>query len=395
VLKEMSKSIELPGDKSISHRVAMIASLADNVCSIQNYNSGADCRSTLRCLEQLETGIEGKLSIKPHPLKIPENDLDCGNSGSTIRMLTGLLAGQQIPARLTGDSSLLKRPMKRVADPLREMGAVLELTDHNYPPIHLFEGAKRAIEYTMPMSSAQVKTAIMFAGLQFEGTHVIEQVPSRDHTERLFEHLQIQPGPAVKIPSFSYNVPGDPSSAAFLVVAALLHNRELILWNVLLNAHRIGFLNVLRRAGAPISIVEERIQQNEHVGEIQVKPGGLKERLVIKADEVAGLIDEIPALTMAGLSHGFEVHGANELRIKESDRIQSMVYNLQNAGLVVREWEDGFSVMPGDPKLATAKTFGDHRIAMAFAASGIPIDNQECVSISFPEFFNLLNEVIT
>jgi 3-phosphoshikimate 1-carboxyvinyltransferase len=390
----MAKSIDLPGDKSISHRVAMIASLADNVCSIQNYNSGADCLSTLHCLQQLGTEVEGTLTINPHPFKIPDRDLDCGNSGSTIRMLTGLLAGQQISARLTGDSSLLNRPMKRIADPLREMGAVIELTEHNYPPIHLFEGVKHTIEYTMPVSSAQVKTAIMFAGLRFEGTRVIEPVPSRDHTERLFEHLQIQPGPAVKIPSFSYNVPGDPSSAAFLIVGALLHNRELILWNVLLNEHRIGFLDVLRRAGAPVSIVEERIQQNEHVGEIQVKQGGLKERIVIKADEVSGLIDEIPALTMAGLSNGFEVHGANELRIKESDRIHSMVYNLQNAGLMVREWEDGYSLETGSPRLEAAKTFGDHRIAMAFAAAGIPIDNKECVNISFPEFFDLLKKIM-
>ena len=390
----MAKSIELPGDKSISHRVAMLAALSDNVCSLHNFNTGADCISTLNCLKHLGTEIHNSSTIKPHPLKAPANPLDCGNSGSTIRMLTGLLAGQQISAQLTGDLSLLRRPMKRVADPLREMGAVIELSNVDYPPINLVEGSKRAIQYTMPVSSAQVKTAVIFAGLRFEGTTVIEPVPSRDHTERLLQHLQIETGPSVRIPAFSYEIPGDPSSAAFLIVAALIHNKELTIRNILLNPFRIGFLKVLQRAGAPVEIVEERIQQNELVGEVQIKTGGFKERLVITADEITGLIDEIPALTMAGLSIGFEVLGAKELRIKESDRIQSMTSNLRALGMEVEEWEDGYRVKPGNPAFGTAKTFGDHRIAMAFASAGIAIDNRECVSISFPEFFDLLKHIM-
>jgi 3-phosphoshikimate 1-carboxyvinyltransferase len=390
----MAKSLDLPGDKSISHRIAMLASLADNDCSIQNYNTGADCVSTLHCLQDLGTEIQNLAKIKPHPFKAPSKPLDCGNSGSTIRMLTGLLAGQQISAHLAGDQSLLRRPMKRVADPLREMGAVIELSSGDNPPIHLVEGAKHAIQYTMPVSSAQVKTAVIFAGLRFEGTSVTEPVPSRDHTERLLQHLQIHAGPSVHIPAFSYNVPGDPSSAAFLIVAALIHKKELILRNVLLNSYRIGFLKVLQRAGAPVAIAEERIQQNEPVGEIQVKSGGLSEPLVISADEVVSLIDEVPALTIAGLSHGFEVHGAKELRIKESDRIRAMTSNLIALGMEVEEWEDGYRVKPGNLSSSTAKTFGDHRIAMAFASAGIPIDDTTCANISFPEFFDLLKQII-
>ncbi|HSE40629.1 MAG TPA: 3-phosphoshikimate 1-carboxyvinyltransferase [Acidobacteriota bacterium] len=386
----MSKSIILPGDKSISHRVAMLAALADNSCSINNYNTGADCASTLQCLKDLGTEVGNSLAIRPHSFKVPKQPLNCGNSGSTIRMLTGLLAGQQIPAELTGDASLLKRPMARIAEPLREMGAVIQLAEGERAPIQLIEGSKHGIEYTLPISSAQVKTAILFAGLRFENTRVIEPVPSRDHTERLFHHLQIEPGPSVRIPSFSYFVPGDPSSAAFLIVAALIQNKELVLKNILLNPFRVAFLKILQDAGARVQVLDERIQQNEKVGEIQVQPGRFTQPIVITAAEVSTLIDEIPVLTIAGLSAGFEVHGAKELRFKESDRIKAMTSNLNALGAEVEEWEDGYRVKPGILNPGTAKTFGDHRIAMAFASAGIRIDDARCVEISFPEFFDLL-----
>jgi 3-phosphoshikimate 1-carboxyvinyltransferase len=389
----MVRSIELPGDKSISHRVAMLAALADNSCLIRNYNTGADCACTLQCLRDLGTEIDNSLAINPHPFRVPLHPLNCGNSGSTIRMLTGLIAGQQIPAELTGDSSLLKRPMARVAEPLREMGAVIELADGDRAPIRLIEGSKQGIEYTTRVGSAQVKTAILFAGLRFENTRVVEPIPTRDHTERLFKHLQIEPGPAVHIPAFSYFVPGDPSSAAFLIVGALVRNKELVLKNILLNPFRVAFLKVLQNAGARVQIVDERIQQNEHVGEIQVKSGRLLNPIVINAEDVPSLIDEIPVLTIAGLSSGFEVHGAKELRFKESDRIKTMTSNLETLGAQVEEWEDGYRVNPAILNSGKAKTFGDHRIAMAFAAAGIAIDDTECVNISFPEFFDLLKQM--
>jgi len=389
----MSNSIELPGDKSLSHRIAMLAALADNACTFTNFNSGADCYSTLTCLQAL--GADASTTgVRPHQLHPPIEPLDCGNSGSTIRMLTGLLAGQQIPATLVGDPSLMKRPMKRIAEPLREMGAIVELRNDEFAPIELKEGTKHGIEYTSPVSSAQIKTAVLFAGLKFANTRVVEPSPSRDHTERLFEHLQIEPGPSVKIPAFSYMVPGDPSSAAFLIVAALLKQAEVLFRNILLNQHRIGFLRVLERAGASVKIVEEWIQQNELVGDIQVHTGGIKEPITIQAEEVSGLIDEIPALTVAGMMHGIEVHGAKELRFKESDRIKAMTSNLRLLGLEVDEWDDGYHVHPGKTRSTSLRTYGDHRIAMAFSAAGFAVDDPECATISFPEFYDLLNGIL-
>lgn len=390
----MSKSIELPGDKSISHRVAMLAALADNACTFTNFNTGADCYSTLACLQALGVDARPAGVVRRNVLQPPQEPLDCGNSGSTIRMLTGLLAGQQIPAILVGDSSLMKRPMKRIAEPLRQMGADVELRNDEYAPIILKEGTKHGIEYTLPVSSAQIKTAVLFAGLNFADTQVIEPLPSRDHTERLFEHLQIEPGPSVKIPAFSYIVPGDSSSAAFLIVAALLNKQEVLFRNILLNQHRIGFLRVLERAGASVRIVEEWIQQNELVGDIQIHTNGIKEPIKIHPEEVAGVIDEIPALTVAGLMHGIEVHGAKELRYKESDRIKAMTSNLRLLGMEVEEWEEGYRVHPGKPRSARLRTFGDHRIAMAFSAAGFAVDDPECATISFPEFYDLLNKII-
>lgn len=389
----MSNSIELPGDKSISHRIAMLAALADNACTFTNFNTGADCYSTLACLQAL--GADATVTgVRPHQLRHPEEPLDCGNSGSTIRMLTGLLAGQQIPATLIGDSSLMKRPMKRIAEPLRQMGAVVELRNDEFAPIELKEGTKHGIEYTSPVSSAQIKTAVLFAGLKFANTRVIEPLASRDHTERLFEHLQIETGPLVKIPAFSYMVPGDPSSAAFLIVAALLNNAEVLFRNILLNQYRIGFLRVLERAGASLTIVEEWIQHNELVGDIQVHTDGIKEPIMIQAGEVSGLIDEIPALTVAGMMHGIEVHGAKELRFKESDRIKAMTSNLRLLGLEVDEWDDGYRVHPGKTRSTSLQTYGDHRIAMAFSAAGFAVDDPECATISFPEFYDLLNKIL-
>lgn len=390
----MGKSIELPGDKSISHRIAMLAALADNACTFTNFNTGADCYSTLQCLQVLGLDANPGGVIHRGPLHPPQEPLDCGNSGSAMRMLTGLLAGQQISATLIGDSSLMKRPMKRIADPLRQMGAVIELRNDEYAPVEVREGTKHGIVYTLPISSAQIKTAVLFAGLKFAETRVIEPLPSRDHTERLFEHLQIEPGPSVKVPAFSYMVPGDPSSAAFLIVGALLNKEEVLFRNILLNQSRIGFLRVLERAGASVKIVEEWIQQNELVGDIQVHTDDIKDPIVINSEEVAGLIDEIPALTVAGMTHGIEVHGAKELRVKESDRINAMTSNLRLLGMEVDEWEDGYRVHPGKPRLARLRTYGDHRIAMAFSAAGFAVDDPECATISFPEFYDLLNKII-
>lgn len=392
----MRGTLTLPGDKSISHRIAMLAAIADGPCCFRNFNSGADCASTLACLHALGAEIERDSSVllRPRPLHSPDASLDCGNSGSTIRMLAGLLAGLNIPATLTGDASLLRRPMRRVADPLRQMGAVIDLREEQYAPLVLREGAKRAIEYEMPVSSAQVKSAILFAGLRFPGTTVKEPSPSRDHTERLLAWLQVAPGPSCRIPQFEYDVPGDPSSAAFFIVGALLApSSDLTIRGLLVNPHRAGYLRVLQRCGARIEVLNERLQCGEPAADVRVRPGAVLSRIVIGPGEVPSLIDELPALSMLGPVCGFEVRGAQELRYKESDRIAGTVNNLKMLGIDAEEFPDGYRIEAGSLQPGIARSYGDHRIAMAFAVAGIQVDDSACVSISFPEFFEILRTV--
>jgi 3-phosphoshikimate 1-carboxyvinyltransferase len=393
----MNGIIQLPGDKSISHRVAMVAALAEGPCHIRNYNPGADCASTLACLKELGTSVHGDLIIEPQKLHSPAKPLDCGNSGTTIRMLMGLLAGQNLTATLIGDISLLRRPMRRVADPLRQMGAVIGLRDDDYPPVQLKEGVKRAIVYQMPFSSAQVKSAILLAGLRFSGMRVVEPVPSRDHTERLFEYLQVSTRQARRqppIPSFEHTVPGDPSAAAFFVVAALLKkDSDVTFHDVLMNPQRVAYLRKLQNCGANIEVSNRRLVQNELIADLRVRAGRQLQPIVIQPEEVPTLIDEIPALSLLGTQFGFHVSGASELRVKESDRIEAMVSNLDALGIYVEEWEDGFRVERGSLQEGMAKTFGDHRIAMAFAAVGIEVDDPDCVKISFPNFFEILESI--
>jgi 3-phosphoshikimate 1-carboxyvinyltransferase len=387
---EAMKTISLPGDKSISHRVAMLAAIAEGECTIENFNTGADCSSTLSCLKQLGVLIEGDLRISPNPLRSSEQPLDCGNSGSTIRMLTGLLAGQQVPATLTGDESLLRRPMGRLAEPLRQMGAMIELRSDNFAPITLREGVKHSIEYKMAVPSAQVKSAVLFAGLKYPGTRVIERVKSRDHTERLLDYLNTTSGNLV-VPSFKYVVPGDPSSAAFLAVAAFFgRNSEITFTDLLVNPYRTAYFRKLQDAGAQVELTNLRVLQNEPVSDVTVLWGDSLRSIVITPEEVPSLIDEIPALAILGTSCGFEISGAGELRYKESDRIHAIVSNLKALGIDVEEKGDGFKIMSGKLQRGTAVTLGDHRIAMAFAAAGLEVDDKECVKISFPEFFGLL-----
>jgi 3-phosphoshikimate 1-carboxyvinyltransferase len=391
----VSVVLRLPGDKSISHRVAMLAGVAAGCCRVANFNSGADCASTLRCMRQLGAKIARPdgltLEIEPaRPASRPSRALDCGNSGSTIRMLAGLLCGWNIPATLTGDESLRRRPMARIADPLRQMGAVIELQEDRFAPMIIRDGVKRPIVYRPPVASAQVKSAILLAGLAQPGTRVLESVSTRDHTERLLSVLGIT---SQHIPAFRYDVPGDPSSAAFFVVAAIVRGVELLLEHVLVNPLRISYLHVLKQAGARIEIRNQCTLQNEPVGDIHVMPGGRLQSMHIDATLAPAVIDEIPALAVAGASAGFSVEGASELRAKESDRIAALVGNLQAAGLSVQEQEDGFRSSPGILRPIQCQTFGDHRIAMAFATAGLEPDDRACVGISLPEFWELLDKV--
>lgn len=387
----MKGTFTLPGDKSISHRVAMLAAVAQGSSVFRNFNTGADCSSTLSCLSDVGAVIEREAEIRvfPHALHSPARPLNCGNSGSTIRMLTGLLAGQNIPASLTGDESLLRRPMRRIAEPLRRMGAVIDLRDEEYGPIVLKEGVKHSMVYEMPVSSAQVKSAVLFAGLRFPGTAVRENLPSRDHTERLLAWLQF---PSRGIAGFDYDVPGDPSSAAFFIAGALMRpHSDLTIRSLLVNPHRIGFLRVLQRCGAGISFENQRDVAHEPVADLRVRSNSKSSRIIIDAQEVPSLIDELPVLSVLGALWGLDVRGAAELRHKESDRISVMLENLNSLGIRTQEFPDGYSIEPG--RFAPAgkiRTHGDHRIAMAFAVAGFEIDDPACVNVSFPEFFEIL-----
>lgn len=424
-------SLCLPGDKSISHRAALIAALADGPSEITNFSTARDCASTLECLRGLGVEIEvhdGKVRILGRrELVEPRKELDCGNSGSTMRMLAGVLAGHDLSAELIGDESLSTRPMRRIIEPLELMGARIEAIDGK-PPLRI-RGVRgpRAITYKLPVASAQVKSAILFAGLNAEGrTTVIETSPTRDHTERLFNGFGVPvvvsddgsvalDGPA-RFNGGAIRIPGDLSSAAFFVAAAmLLPGSELVIKGVGLNPTRTTFLSVLRSWGADISQTDVQMERNEPVGTITVR-GGLRgtvrgEDRVLGGSLIPSLIDELPLLAVVGtqIEGGIEIRDAGELRFKESDRLAAAAKNLQAMGADVEELTDGLRVN-GPTKLpassptklhgASIDSYGDHRIAMAFSVAALiangdtEIRGSESVAVSFPEFFDLLNSLI-
>ena len=415
--------LRLPGDKSISHRAALIAALASNSSEISNFSTAQDCASTISCLQNLGISIEHKnhklVFAGGETLTAPDKPLDCGNSGSTLRILAGVLAGHDLTAELVGDESLSTRPMRRIIEPLELMGAKIESTEGKAPlRIH---GSKNLtpITYKLPIASAQVKSAILFAGLNADGrTTVIETSPSRDHTERLFNGFGVPvttnddlsvtlDGPA-RFNGGSITIPGDVSSAAYFVAAAmLLPESKLTIEDVGLNPTRAAFLSVLNSWGADTFTGELKSERNEPYGTIHVR-GGLtrtaneKERTLSRA-MIPSLIDELPLLAVVGsqISGGIRIRDASELRLKESDRLAATAQNLRAMGAEVEEFEDGLSVS-GPTRLRGAQidSRGDHRIAMAFSIAALvaecetEIDGSECVSISFPEFFPLLDSLV-
>jgi len=424
--KNLKGTLSLPGDKSISHRAAILAALAGGTTKIENFAPGADCASTLSCLKQLgaEVEREGNTVIihgrGKNNLKEPAAALDCGNSGSTMRMLAGVLAGQNFTCQLTGDISLSKRPMKRIIDPLTQMGAVIGSTDGHAPlTIH---GRKplSAISYSLPKPSAQLKSCILLAGLFADGvTEVIETIPTRDHTERMLPHF----GAEVLVEENSYGkhislrggarlrasdikIPADISSAAFFLAAAAgIKNSALILPGLGLNPTRAGLIDVLRRLGVEIEITGEKFFGYEPVGDVTIHGAELKPQPganIIDGNLTAALIDEIPVLAVLGtqLENGLEIRDAQELRLKESDRIKSVVQNLKLMGAEVVEFPDGLRVGRSNLKGAKIDSYGDHRIAMAFAVAGLfakgetEITGAECVNISYPGFFDALEEIV-
>ncbi|HTS62239.1 MAG TPA: 3-phosphoshikimate 1-carboxyvinyltransferase [Candidatus Acidoferrales bacterium] len=410
-------SITLPGDKSISHRYAMIASIAEGDTRICNYSTGADCHSTLGCMRALGVEIEGSGSeFTVHGrgldgLRAPAADLDAGNSGSTIRMLSGILSAQRFPSRIFGDESLSRRPMRRIMTPLAEMGAVIRAREDKFPPLEIQGTRLRPIEYTLPVPSAQVKTCVLFAGLYAEGdTTVVETVRSRDHSEIALREfgadLRVDRGRITLrgrplLTGRDLQVPSDLSSAAFFIAAALMvPGSRLSIAGVGLNPTRSALLDFLTGMGARIRIPQLESVNGELTGEIVVEHSDLKGGLIDGA-LTAALIDEIPVLAVlgAGTETGIEIKDAGELRIKETDRIASVVDNLKRAGIRAFETANGM-VIPGRQKFRAAHfdSFGDHRIAMAFGVAALNadgecvIDGAEAASVSFPEFWVTLSE---
>jgi 3-phosphoshikimate 1-carboxyvinyltransferase len=405
----------LAGDKSISHRAAILGAVAPGDSTIRNFSTAADCASTLRCLEGLGVGVrrQGATVVVAgrgfDGLNASESALDAGNSGSTLRMLAGLLAGRPFESVLTGDESLRRRPVERVAEPLRRMGARLASRDGR-PPLRIHGGPLHGISWDMPVASAQVKTAILLAGLQADGaTTVREPARSRDHTERLLpafgvpvriDRTTVTVEGGTPLRPVDLAVPGDVSSAAFLVVAALvLPGSEVRIENVLLNPGRVAFVDVLRAMRGDVA-VEVTASGPEPVGWIEARSSALR-AVDIPPTWVPALIDELPALAVAAcFAEGCStVAGAAELRVKESDRIGAIVEGLAALGARIQERPDGFAVEGGSPlRGALVRSRGDHRIAMALAVAALAaegateIEGGDCVGVSFPEFPRILAE---
>jgi 3-phosphoshikimate 1-carboxyvinyltransferase len=415
--RNVSGSIRLPGDKSISHRYAMLAAIAEGMTRLENFSTGADCASTLNCLRAL--GVEWErtenlvtIQGRGPRLQAPATPLDCGNSGSTMRMLSGILAGQEFSSELTGDASLSRRPMARVMTPLQAMGAKIS-ADGAHAPLRISGGNLKAIDYKMPVASAQVKSAVLFAGLFAKGeTCVEEPVRTRDHGElalRAFGAEVRSRGNGTsmaggqKLHGLEATIPGDLSSAAFFLCAAALFPRShLTISGLGLNPTRSSLLDLLTGVGVGISITQLEEHHGELTGTVQVRGGQLR-GMLIQSPYTEKLIDEIPVLAAIApyTETGIEIRDARELRVKESDRIAVLAVNLRAMGAEVEEREDGLRI-PGRQRLRGAEidSFGDHRIAMAFAVAALRAEGETVIKgadaavISYPGFFEALESVV-
>ena len=437
----------MPGDKSISHRAAMIAAMATGVTRVTNYSTSADCATTLSCLEQLGVHIErrpGEVTIRgvsTDGFRQTKEPIDCGNSGTTMRLLAGILASQPFKSTLTGDASLRSRPMARIIEPLRMMGASISSSDGRAPLVIEGQRPLKAIKHELTVASAQVKSGILLAGLSAAGqTHVIESQVTRDHTERMLDWFGVPlavrdgeglraitvDGPA-RFAARDFSIPGDISSAAyFIAAAALLPGSSLEIANLGLNPTRALFLEEMRSLGFELELADVREECNEPTGRVVIHGhGGCRRSLgesqesladttpvtlelvristTIHGARIPQLIDELPLLAVVGsqIEGGIEIREAAELRAKESDRIANTVENLRAMGAEVEEFKDGLRVAgPAQLRGATIDPRGDHRIAMAFSVAGLiargetEIKDAECVAVSFPEFFELLESVV-
>jgi 3-phosphoshikimate 1-carboxyvinyltransferase len=407
--------VTLPGDKSISHRYGMLGAVAEGTTTISNYSTGADCQSTLACMQALGATVErrdGKVVIQGGALREPAADLDAGNSGSTIRMLSGILAAQPFTSRIGGDESLSRRPMQRIIAPLTQMGASIEARDEKFPPLTIHGRALHGIDYTLPMASAQVKSCVLLAGLFAKGDTIVrEPVRTRDHTEVALQEfgadievdgkiITLREG--AKLTGRELYVPGDLSSATFFIVAALLMpEANLLIHGVGLNPTRSALLDFLAGAGAAIKVIDVQQSGGELIGDLKIRASKVSGG-EISGSMTAALIDEIPALSILGAAseNGLVVRDASELRVKETDRIATIESNFRKMGLEIETSHDGFRV-PGKQKFRAAEIDpqGDHRIAMAFAVAGLAADgptkilNADSAGVSFPEFFSTLRQI--
>jgi 3-phosphoshikimate 1-carboxyvinyltransferase len=411
----------LPGDKSISHRYAMLAALANGTSKVENFSPAADCQSTLGCLRRLGVKIESRGGVTRiagnglRGLRHSRRDLDAGNSGTTMRLLTGILAGQAFNSTVTGDNSLRRRPMSRVMEPLRQMGAEIRAQKDGVAPLEIHGKHLHGIEYSLPVPSAQVKSAILLAGLFAEGeTRVHETARTRDHTELALEEFGVEVKRSGRMLGVSggaelrpraLTVPGDLSSGVFFLAAAfILPESSLVLHDAGLNPTRTSVLDLLASWGVSISLLSVKEAAGELVGDVAIQNAPV-EGGEIAGEEVAKLIDELPMLAALGpyTERGVEIRDAQELRIKESDRIAVVAENLRRMGAEVEERPDGLRVSgraAGKLHGAEIETHGDHRIAMAFAIAALgaegatTIRGAECADVSFPGFYDALEKVL-
>jgi len=411
-------NVRVPGDKSISHRSIMFGSLAEGITDVSGFLEGEDCLSTMRAFRamgvEIEHSGEGRVRIHGvglHGLKQPDAPLDLGNSGTSMRLMAGLCAGQNFTVTLTGDESLSTRPMRRVTDPLREMGATIDTTEKGTPPLEIHGDSQlNGITYTLPMASAQVKSCLLLAGLYAEGqTCITEPAPTRDHTERMLQGFgyEVDRNGATacvkgggKLTATKIDVPADISSATFFMVgASIAEGSDILLENVGINPTRDGVISILKLMGADISLTNQQVICGEPVADIRVKSAQLK-GIDIPEELVPLAIDEFPAIFVAAAcaSSVTRLTGAEELRVKESDRIQVMADGLLTLGIDVEPTPDGIVIQPGTFKGGEVDSHGDHRIAMSFsmaalrATGEITIHDCDNVNTSFPHFIELARQ---
>lgn len=414
-------TVTVPGDKSITHRAIILGSIARGESNIHNFLDGLDCKNTMVCMQSLGVQIEKVnpsllriIGVGLHGLQASQDVLDVGNSGTTMRLLSGLLSGQNFCSEIDGDDSIRKRPMKRIIEPLSLMNAQIKgLFNVHFAPLNIIGSPLRGIDYTLPVASAQVKSALLLAGLYASGETIVrEPEVTRDHTERMLELMQgdihVCPDHKVRIRSgenltgTDIHIPGDISSAAyFLAAGCAKEGAEIVVKNVGINPTRVGFLDVLMKMGASVELLNKKNVSNEPRADIRIK-GALLRGILIDKEMIASVIDELPLVAVVATQAKGEtiIQDARELRVKETDRIKAIVDGLSRMGAKIIERNDGFEVFgPVDLRGSTVNSYNDHRIAMSLAIAAsyaegkTVIQETQCMDVSYPEFMQAYSEI--